>query len=224
MSAEMVVPPVAGMRPGLRVGAHTALPRRALLVAAAGLSACSVLPERPYRARREWPLAVRRPQVAAAPTGAPALLLRALRAGPGLDTRGLRTRLADGAEQIDLWEEWAVPPPQGVEDSLRQWLAASGLFSAVVRPGTDLQPQLVLEGELLALVADPQTGTALVELSLVLLRAEPDGRFAPLVQRSLRGEAPLRGSDGPALAAAMAAAVSALLGQAEVLLAGFARG
>jgi hypothetical protein len=61
-------------------------------------------------------------------------------------------------------------------------------------------------------------------MSLVLLRAEPEGRFAPLVQRSLRGEAPLRGGDGPAVAASLTAAVAVLLGQVEGMLAGFARG
>ena len=199
------------------------MPRRALLAGAACLGGCSVLPERPYQARRAWPLEPARPQILAAPPGAPTLLLRTLRSGPGLETRGLRSRAADGAEKIDFWEEWAVPPPQAVQASLRQWLAASGLFAAVVQPGTDATADLVLEGDLLGLAADLATNSAVATLSLVLLRAEGGGRSTPLLQRSLTGTAPLRGTDGPALAAAMSEALAAVLAQAEAVVAPFAR-
>jgi cholesterol transport system auxiliary component len=194
--------------------------RRALLGgAAATLAGCSVLPERPYQERRQWPLDVRRPTSAVAAPHAPVLLLRALRAGPGLDTRGLRTRLADGAERIDNWEEWAVPPPQGVEECLRQWLAASGLFSAVVMPGSQAIAEFVLEGELVAFVGDQPAGVARVGLSLVLLRPTGTGRYLPVLQRGLTGQAPLTATGGPALAASMQAALAALLTTVEATLA-----
>jgi ABC-type uncharacterized transport system auxiliary subunit len=199
------------------------LSRRAMVGAAASLAGCSVLPERAYQERREWPLEVRRPTVAVANQNAPVLLLRALRAGPGLDTRGLRSRLADGAEHIDNWEEWAVPPPQGVEECLRQWLAASGLFRAVVMPGSQVSVDFVLEGELVAFVGDQPAGVARVELSLVLLRAVGNGRFTPLLQRGLTGEARLTGTDGPALASSIQAALAALLAASEGALAGEVR-
>ena len=108
---------------------------------------------------------------------------------------------------------------QGVEEDLRQWLAASGLFSAVVMPGSEVQPDLVLEGELLALAADPPTGTARASLALVLLGARHD---VPLLQRSFTGTAPLQGQDGPALASAMRAAIAAMLTQAQAALAAYA--
>jgi len=194
--------------------------RRVLLGgAAASLAGCSVLPERPYQERREWPLEVRRPTTGVPGPHAPVLLLRALRAGPGLDTRGLRTRLADGAERIDNWEEWAVPPPQGVEECMRQWLAASGLFSAVVMPGSQVTAEFVLEGELVAFVGDQPAGVSRVGLSLVLLRATGTGRFLPVLQRSLAGQAPLTGTGGPALAASMQAALASLLTSVEATLA-----
>jgi ABC-type uncharacterized transport system auxiliary subunit len=193
--------------------------RRVLLGGVAGaLAGCSVLPERPYEERREWPLEVRRPTTAVARPNAPVLLLRALRAGPGLDARGLRTRLADGAEHIDNWEEWAVPPPQGVEECLREWLVASGLFSAVVVPGSQVTADFVLEGELVAFVGDEPAGVARVGLSLVLLRAAGSGRFTPLTQRIMTVEAKLTGAGGPALAASLLAALAALLAEAEANL------
>ncbi len=169
-----------------------------------------MLPARPYQERRQWPLDVPPPQGGQAGAGRHVVLVRALRAGPGMDTRGLRTILPDGAERIANWEEWSVPPPQGVEDDLRQWLSASGLFTAVVMPGSSVKPDLVLEGELLALAADPQTGTARAAIGTVLLR-EPGSR--PLLQRSVTGAAPLQGQDGPALAGAMRAAIADMLGK-----------
>lgn len=194
--------------------------RRVLLGGAAwALAGCSVLPEHPYQERREWPLEVRRPTTAAAGPHAPTLLLRALRAGPGLDTRGLRTRLADGAERIDNWEEWAVPPPQGVEECLRQWLAASGLFSAVVMPGSQVIADFVLEGELVSFVGDQPAGVARAGLSLVLLRPSNTGRFLPVLQRSLTGQAPLTGVGGRAVAASLQAALVSLLTEVEAALA-----
>jgi cholesterol transport system auxiliary component len=190
--------------------------RRGVLGAALAAGGCSLLPQRPYQERREWPLDVARPVIVPANPNGPVLLMRALRGGPGLDDRGLRSLQASGAEHVDYWEEWAVPPPQGVEASLRQWLAASGKFAAVVSPGTQLAPQWVLEGELLALVADLPRHQAKATISCVLLRA---GTHAvPVLQRSFTGTAPLTAEDGPALAQAMRQAMAACFTQIEAAL------
>jgi cholesterol transport system auxiliary component len=193
------------------------LPRRAILAAGASLTACSVLPARPYQQRREWPLEVH-PTTVPAPPGSPVLLVRETAAAPGLEARGLRTLLPDGAERLDYWEEWAVPPSQSVVACLRQWLAASGLFSAVVSPGSDLPADLILETELLAFVADQQAGRARATISVVLLR-----HARPLLQRTLTGEAPLAGTDGPALASSLQSALLALLAETRAALAPFVR-
>jgi ABC-type uncharacterized transport system auxiliary subunit len=195
------------------------LPRRAVLTASAAICGCSVLPTRPYQERREWPLEVPPPAADTAATGRHVLLLRALRAGPGLDARGLRTVQQDGSERIDNWEEWAVPPPQGVEEDLREWLLASGLFAAVGMPGGTAHPDLILEGEVLALSANPAAGTARAALNLVLLK-QPGNQV--LLQRSFTGTASLHGDGGPALAAAMRAALADMLGQVQNALVVFA--
>jgi cholesterol transport system auxiliary component len=199
----------------------TKLPRRAVLIAPAVLAACSVLPARPYQEHREWPLEATRPTTLPAPANAPVLLLRDTEAAPGLDKRGLRTLLPDGSVGFDNWEEWAVPPSQAVGASLAQWLADSGLFRAVVSPGTDLTAGLVLESELLALAADPSAGTARLTLSLVLLRrtrTEP----VPLLQRTVTGQVPLGAATAPAIATALCAALAETLRQTELALAPFA--
>ena len=190
------------------------LGRRAILGCAGALAGCSVLPERPYQERREWPLDVRRPEVAPANPRGPVLLVRSLRAGPGLDDRGLRTLRTDGAEHVDYWEEWAVPPPQAVEYALRQWLAASGKFAAVVEPGSQVPPNLILEGEMLAMAADLRRSQAIARIAIVLLRPAPGGP-QPVLQQTFTGLAPLQGTDAPALARAMQQAVAAALQQIE---------
>jgi ABC-type uncharacterized transport system auxiliary subunit len=195
------------------------LSRRAVLAASAALCGCSVLPTRDYQERRQWPLDVPPPAPTAVTTGRHVLLLRALRAGPGLDARGLRTVQADGAERIDNWEEWAVPPPQGVEEDLRQWLQASGLFAAIAMPGSAAHADLIMEGELLALSANPGAGTARSALSLVLLR-QPGNQ--PIMQRSFTGTTRLQGNGGPALAAAMRAALEDMLAQIQTALSPYA--
>jgi ABC-type uncharacterized transport system auxiliary subunit len=194
------------------------LTRRSALLCGAALAGCSVLPERPYQERREWPLEVRRAGAPPAAAHGAILLVRAMRAGPGLEARGLRSKLPDGTERIDNWDEWAVPPAQGVEDCLRQWLAASGLFAAVVMPGSEVTADLVLESELLAFVADDPAGVARATISLVLLRRDSNGTRRPVLQQTITGEAPLSGRDGPAIAASLQAALAVLLARVEVAL------
>ena len=74
------------------------------------------------------------------------LLVRDVRAGPGLEVRGLQWLQRDGSVHVDFYEQWAVPPAQAVEDDLRQWLADAGLFRAVVAPGSRLNADFVAGG------------------------------------------------------------------------------
>jgi ABC-type uncharacterized transport system auxiliary subunit len=194
-----------------------ALPRRLLLAAPAMLAACSVLPARPYQERREWPLEAVRPVTLPAPAHGAVLLLRDTQAAPGLDERGLRTLLPDGSEHLDNWEEWAVPPSQAVGASLARWLAASGLFRAVVPPGSEVSAGLVLETELLALVANQSAGNACVRLGLVLLRRGRTGDV-PLLQRTVTAQVRLTVFAAPAIVAALRAALADVLRQTEMAL------
>lgn len=195
--------------------------RRALLLLAP-LAGCSVLPDRPFQETQRYALAPERPRRDAPPPRAPVLLLRGLRAAPGLDARGLR--LVGPGEQVELeyWNEWTAPPPELVEEALRRWLAASGLFTAVTLPGSRLPASLVLEGELLRLQAEPATRQARAALSVLLLRegagGQPQilGQFLPEGVVPIRGERTREGKPAPAdAAAAMSAALAAALEQLE---------
>jgi ABC-type uncharacterized transport system auxiliary subunit len=188
--------------------------RRPVLLALPLLLAnCSVLPDRPYREVRRFALAPERPSPQAPMPGRPALLLRSMRAAPGLDQRGLRSLGSDGQVRQDFWAEWAAPPAELVEEATRHWLAASGQFAAITAPGSRLRAGLVLEAELLRLQSEPGTQRARATLAGLLLLEAPESAAAPRIlgQLQAEGEAPLAPGDDPALAAA---AMTLALGRA----------
>ncbi len=193
--------------------------RRPLLLALPVLLAgCSVLPDRPYREVRRFTLAPERPgPLPPAPRG-PALLLRGLRAAPGLDQRGLRRLDANGQVSLDFWAEWAAPPAELAEEATRRWLAASGRFAAIAAPGSRLRTGLVLEAELTRLHTEPAGGRARAGLAGLLLLEAPESGTAPRIlgQFQAEGAAPLpAGEDAALAAAAMTAALAQALGVLE---------
>lgn len=188
--------------------------RRMVLTAPLLLAACSVLPQHPYVERRQWPLDPRRPTVLPPRPDGAVLLVRTLRAGPGLESRGFRRLRSDGSVRTDPYEEWLVPPAEAVETALRDWLAASGLFAAVVAPGSRLPAGLVLEASLDALVAEP--GRLRIALGLVLLSSRE--RITPLLQREVSADAPLPNDGAETLAHAANAVLASLLGRVEQVL------
>jgi len=188
--------------------------RRSVLAGVAALGGCSLLPSTPYVQRRDWPLDVRRPSTAPPRRNGRVLLVRSIRAGPGLDERGLQWLQRDGSLHVDFYEQWAVPPAQAAEDDLRQWLADAGLFRAVVAPGSRLNADLVLEGTLTAFLANPPAGTARVTLSVVLLDQRPNP-VKILMQRNFTAEERLASADPPAIVQALRAGLADVLRQVE---------
>ncbi|MBV9655836.1 MAG: membrane integrity-associated transporter subunit PqiC [Acetobacteraceae bacterium] len=187
--------------------------RRVLLAATLGLGGCG-LSERPYLERRQWPLVVARPVSLPPRRGGRVLLVRTIRAAPGLDARGLQSLRPDGSLDTSFYEEWSVPPAQAIEDDLRRWLAGSGAFAAVIGPGSRLAADFVLEGDLNAFWADLASGRARVTLGIVLLE-QHDADTTVRMQRSFTGDAPLAGTDAAARAAALRASLADVLHQIE---------
>jgi ABC-type uncharacterized transport system auxiliary subunit len=185
-----------------------------LLAGGAALAGCSVLPQQAYVERRDWPLDVRRDKPAPPRKRGRVLLVRSVHAAPGLEERGLQWLQRDGSLHIDFYEQWAVQPAQAVEDDLRQWLAGGGLFAAVLAPGSQLNADLVLEGELNAFSADLNADVARVSLALVLLDQRPSP-IKVLLQKTEMAEVKLSGKDPPAIVNSMKAALVEVLTQAE---------
>ena len=187
------------------------------------LTGCSVLPTRTYQQRRDWPLVPRRATVTPPRGNGRILLVRTMSAGPGMEARGVQWLLKDGSLNTDYYEQWSTPPAQAMEEGLRRWLADSGLFAAVVAPGSRVTADFILESELTALVADPQAGTARASLSLVLLDPKGDKTRVRL-QKTVTAEVHLNGTGVEAIVAGLREAASAMLEQAEAAIAGAQRG
>lgn len=153
--------------------------RRALLLAAPAVAAgCANPLSRPFPEKTLFVLDVRRPQRLPPNPRGRVLVVRTVAAGPGAELRGIVTRLPGGQQRADFWNEFFSPPPALVQDALRQWLADSGLFSAVVDPGTRATPALALEPVLNAMFADaaetpPVARVQMQTLTLGLDRTPP---------------------------------------------------
>ena len=186
--------------------------RRALLATFA-LPGCSVLPDRPYIETQRYPLAPLRP---AGPrrAGREVLLVRDMRAAPGLDMRGLRSIRADGTLATAPYAEWAALPAEAAEAALREWLVASGLFAAVAAPGSRLNHTMVLETELLALEQDGP-GSARAAIAALLVVDSTLGNNRVLAQLVARGTAPVAGPGSAAAAAGMVGALGGALAALE---------
>ena len=192
--------------------------RRRFLALPLLLAGCG-LAERPYVERREWPLMLRRPDALPPRRGGPVLEVRTLDAGPGLESRGLKSLTADGSLRTSFYEEWAVPLAQAIEDSLRLWLSASGKFGAVVAPDSRVQADLALEGELTALWAEPGQNRAQAAMAVTLV--DQRGTIPRiLLQRTFRGEANLGSDNPPDAVGAQLAALTEVFRQIEAAIPG----
>jgi len=196
------------------------LRRRAVLAAFLGLGGCG-LSERPYIERRDWPLTATRPTALPPRRSGNVLLVRSVQAGAGLERRGLQSLQADGSLSVGFYDQWAVPPADAVGAAMRQWLAASGLFTAVLAPGSRERADLVLESELTALIAEPTAGRARMSVTIVVLDAKAS-MTRVLLQATETAEMPLVSADAPAEVDAQRAAMAAVLGRIEQAIAPFA--
>jgi cholesterol transport system auxiliary component len=196
--------------------------RRGLLGGVTALGGCSLLPQAPYVQKRDWPLDVRRDAALPPRRGGRILLVRNMQAAPGLEQRGLQWLQRDGSLHVDFYEQWAVPPAEAVADDLRRWLADAGLFGAVVAAGSRLNADFVLEGEVNTFMADLRTGTARVSLAVVLYDQRPNPTRL-LLQKTESAEVKLAGTDAPALAEGMKAALVEVLRRTEQEVAGATR-
>lgn len=199
------------------------LSRRALLGGApvfgiGALGGCSVLPQPAYVQRTTWPLSLPPPRQRPARSGGKVLLVRDFQSAPGLDQVGLQWLNANRSVHVDFYNVWEVPPARAAADNARRWLAASGLFAAVIGPDSGVTADLVLEGEVTRFIADPLklTGFAALAVTVIDQRAVPP---KVRLQQVVSGQAAMP-SDTPAgIAAALQAALAGLLRDLEGVMA-----
>lgn len=196
------------------------IPRRLLLAGTAALGGCSVLPKPAYVQVSTWPLNPAPPAHHPARKHGKVLLARDFLAAPGLDQRGVQWLNADGSVHTDFYNQWEVTPAQAATAGARRWLAASGLFAAVVSPDSGLDADLVLEGEVTAFIADPRVLQARATLAMTLLNQ----RQAParvLTQRALSGTAKMPTATPTGVVEAQRAALADVLRKLERVVRGF---
>ncbi|HSU04268.1 MAG TPA: ABC-type transport auxiliary lipoprotein family protein [Acetobacteraceae bacterium] len=197
------------------------LPRRFAVFGTAALAGCSVLPQPKYVQQTQWPLVVRRPESLPPRAKGHVLVVRDIRPAAGLEQRGLQWLLPDGSVHVDFYNQWAVPPAQALTDDLRQWLAASGLFAAVVAPDSGLTPDMTLEGQLTAFIADPRVLNAHAALAIVLLNQHPVPAKV-LLQRTITADSRMATGTPSGVVDALRAALGTVLRGTEAAVAGFA--
>ena len=196
--------------------------RRAVLAAPLLLAGCaSLLPKQKYIPRVSWPLDPQPPQIQPTNETGKVLLLRDLAAAPGMETQAIQTLNADGSLTLSYYNQWAAVPARAATGVLRSWLTASGAFRAVVSPGSRLNPDLIVEGELTALMSDPARGRAVAVMTLLVIQ-DTHGDTRPLAQRRITGTAPLSGSGYAAQVAAQTAALANAMDRAVAFISGFA--
>lgn len=195
--------------------------RRMILAAGLGLplalGACSVV-NQDYVEPRRYPLSPRRPEGLPRRAGRRTLLMRLTGAAPGLDSRLLRSIRPDGTEAQEYYAEWTAPPAEAAEEALRRWITDSGLFVAVLAPGSRGNADLVLESELVSLHVDLGRGVAVASMTAVLLRDTSQFGTRVVAQFSETATVPVppqRPLGPDAMAAGMVAALAGVLGRLE---------
>ncbi len=189
--------------------------RRLFLAGTAALGGCSLRPA--YVQRSTWPLGIAPPEQRPRRTRGKVLMVGDFQAAPGLDQLGVQWLNQDGSVHVDFYNLWAVAPAQAAANDARRWLAASGLFAAVIGPDSRLAADLTLEGELMVFSADPRVRRGRAALSITLLNQ----RAAPvrvLTQRTLSSAAPMPTDTPASVVAAQRAALAGVLGQIIAVL------
>jgi cholesterol transport system auxiliary component len=143
----------------------------------------------------------------------PVLQVGTFRAAPAASGRQFVYRLGEAAYQTDFYNELLAPPDRLVTEQVRAWLAASGLFSAVVAPGSHLEADYALEGVLSELhgdYRDVRAPAAVLRVELLLVR-RPLAEPGVVLHASHRMVEPLGGTAPESLAAGWNRALRRLL-------------
>ncbi len=186
--------------------------RRALLGGTAALGGCSVLPRPAYVQRSTWPLSLYPAEQHPARAHGKVLLVRDFQAAPGLDQLGVQWLNPDGSIHVDFYNQWEVTPARAAADNARRWLAASGLFAAVVTPDSGITADLALTADLTTFIADPRILQARASLAITVLnQAVVPARV--VTQRSLSATARMTTDTPAGVVEAQRGALVGLMGQ-----------
>jgi len=85
------------------------------------------------------------PVTGTSPTNAPVLQIRRLQVASPYDSQSFTYRTGEFSYERDPYAQFLVPPAESFTAALRAYLRQSGIFSAVVEPGTGLKPDSLVD-------------------------------------------------------------------------------
>jgi cholesterol transport system auxiliary component len=122
---------------------------------------------------------------------------------PRASGAGFLYRRTEDEYVSDYYHAWVSPPAPALTQNLREWLAASGLFSYVTPGAGYAQPSFILEGTVSSLHGDYRdlaAPSAVLAVEFALLQDQPAGVILRL-RRAYHEAVPLSQATPAALAA-----------------------
>lgn len=167
--------------------------------------------------KQRFLLAARRAKSATAKAGAPVLVLRTFAIAPASAGRALVVKTGPQTFASDYFHEFFVPPADAVTAVVERWFLDSGLFTAVVHPGSPLPARWRLEGDVREFHVDTSaTGKPHAVVALQAYLCDDRDSVAPVkLARSLAATSPAASASAEDLVRALDAALATCLTELE---------
>jgi Uncharacterized protein conserved in bacteria len=153
------------------------------------LSGCLNLQVSPPQ-KQYYLLDIARPGEVPPPNNGPVLQVQGFRASPLFAGNSFVYQTGTLAWESDFYNAFFTSPAAIVTEQVRDWLAASGLFSFVLSASSGPQASYILEGQVSALYGDystPGAPKAVMGIDL-LLTQQRSAHVIPVFQRGYRKE------------------------------------